>query len=70
MAWGSSLVGVGDQLLVVSGGLFSSYGVQAPLVVCIQLSVLVVGLLSSCDVLGCSSLDVLCLGESCLFAEL
>ena len=33
-------------------------------------STLAVGLLSSCDVSGCSSLDMLCLGESSLFAEL
>ena len=34
VAWGFSLVGVGDQLLAVSGGLLSSYGVQAPLELC------------------------------------
>ena len=34
------------------------------------MSTLAVGLLSSCDVSGCSSLDMLCLGESSLFVEL
>ena len=34
VAWGSYLVGVDGQLLVVSGGLLFSCGVQAPLELC------------------------------------
>lgn len=42
LAWGSSLLGVGVQLLVVLGDLLSTFDVQAPLELCSGGSSLVV----------------------------
>lgn len=60
---GTSLVLVMCSSLVATEGQLSNYGICSTLV-------LVVLLLSSCDVLGRSSLGVLCLGESSLVVEL